>query len=54
MKYGSNETSLFDDQVKADQTHLLVDAVMATGFLQLDSDISYRNTDLYKNKKSEA
>ena len=28
--------------------------IMATGFLQLDSDISYRNTDLYKNKKSEA
>lgn len=54
MKYGSNETSVFDESAKADQTHLLVDAVMSTGFLQLDSDISYRNNDLYKNKKSEA
>ena len=54
MKYGSNETSLFDESAKADQTHLLVDAVMATGFLQLDSEISYRNDDLYKNKKSAA
>lgn len=41
-KYGNKEVSLFDASAKADNSNILVDAVLKDGFLQLDSDVEYR------------